>query len=62
MTKKLKDLTLEEILFICHNTEFGDCYGGSCRLEHLCARLHIDLFEATAEIKKIYESEVETGL
>lgn len=62
MKKKLKDLTLEEILYICDNTNFGDCYCGRCRLLHLCSSLHIDLFEATTEIKKIYESEVETGL
>ena len=62
MMKKLKDLTLEEILFICDNTEFGDCYCGGCRLGRLCAALHIDLFDATAKIKEIYESEVETGL
>jgi len=59
MKKKLKDLTLEEIVTICDNTEFGDCYGGSCRLGLLCARLHDDLFERAEQIKKIYEIEVE---
>lgn len=59
MKKKLKDLTLEEILFICDNTDFHKCITGECKINRLCGILGLDHMPSiSAEDKEYFESEV----
>lgn len=36
MRKKLKDLTIIEILTICDDTEFRSCMFGKCKIDAIC--------------------------
>lgn len=63
MKKKIKDLTLEEILFICDNTGFHECISGECRINRLCGILGLGhILSISEEDKEYFESEVKIGI
>lgn len=61
MKKKLKDLTIAEMLTICNNMEFNQCYFGECKIDNLCGMLHLDqvIPNLSVEDKKILEREID---
>lgn len=61
MKKKIKDLTIGEVLTICDNTEFNECYFGECKIDHLCGILHLDqvMPNLSVEDKNILEREID---
>ena len=42
MKKKLKDLTVAEMITICDKMDFNKCYFGECKIDNLCGMLHLD--------------------
>lgn len=61
MKKKLKDLTITEIIEICDRTEFDECMFGECKINHLCGILKYDLTipHLSKKDKEYLEKEIE---
>lgn len=58
MKKKLKDLTIGEILTICENNDFHTCIGGECKIDCICGLFR--MYEMKISVNKEYlEGEID---
>ena len=60
MKKKIKDITIGEIIDLCSKISHTECYTGICPLDSLCTCIQEDIVKnVKGQIIDIYEREVE---
>ena len=59
MKKKIKDISIGEIIELCSKISATECYTGICPLDSLCGCIREDIVNVKGRIANIYEREVE---